>query len=49
MRSPDFAGDIASALVLLTFYMKDTVVLRVAAICSNVALLVYGGGLHLAP
>lgn len=49
MHSTDVVGYIASALVLITFYMKDMVALRVAAICSNVAFLVYGGSLHLAP
>jgi len=49
MRSVDVAGYIASALVFAAFYMKDMVPLRVAAICSNVAFLVYGGVMHLAP
>ena len=49
MRSVDIVGYVASALVLITFYMKDMVALRIAAICSNVAFLAYGGGLHLAP
>jgi hypothetical protein len=33
----------------LTFYMKDMVPLRVVALCSNVAFLIYAGMLHLAP
>jgi hypothetical protein len=45
----DFDGYIASSLVFLTFYMKDMVPLRVAALCSNVAFLIYAGTLHLAP
>ena len=36
-------------LVLLTFYMKEMVPLRAAALCSNVAFLIYGGLLHLTP
>jgi len=35
--------------VFLTFYMKDMVPLRVAALFSNVAFLIYGVGLHLMP
>jgi len=42
-------GYTASALVVLTFYMKDMVSLRIAALCSNVAFLVYGIGLGLGP
>jgi CRP/FNR family cyclic AMP-dependent transcriptional regulator len=49
MRAIDFAGYIASGLVLVTFYMKDMVSLRVAALCSNVAFLIYGMGLGLIP
>ena len=49
MRAVDCVGYIASFLVLLTFYMKEMVPLRAAALCSNVAFLVYGGSLHLTP
>lgn len=49
MRWVDFAGYIASSLVFLTFYMKGMVPLRVVALCSNVAFLIYGGTLHLVP
>jgi hypothetical protein len=49
MRSWDFVGYIACTLVLLTFYMKDMISLRVAALCSNVAFLTYGIGLDLMP
>ncbi|WP_407180449.1 cyclic nucleotide-binding protein [Bradyrhizobium sp. STM 3562] len=49
VRWVDFAGYIASSLVFLTFYMKDMVALRLIALCSNVAFLVYAGLLHLAP
>jgi CRP/FNR family transcriptional regulator, cyclic AMP receptor protein len=36
------AGYLASALVLATFCMKTMIPLRCAAICSNVAFIVYG-------
>jgi hypothetical protein len=49
MRSLDIVGYIACGLVLLTFYMKDMVALRVTALCSNVAFLTYGVGLDLMP
>jgi hypothetical protein len=49
MRSWDVVGYIACALVLLTFYMKDMVSLRVAALCSNIAFLTYGISLGLMP
>jgi CRP/FNR family transcriptional regulator, cyclic AMP receptor protein len=42
-------GYLASALVVLTFYMKDMVPLRIAALCSNVAFIIYGVGLDLGP
>jgi hypothetical protein len=42
-------GYVASALVVLTFYMREMVPLRVAALCSNVAFLIYGIGLGLGP
>jgi hypothetical protein len=45
----DLVGYIASSLVFLTFYMKDMIPLRVVALCSNVAFLIYAGMLHLAP
>jgi hypothetical protein len=45
----DFAGYVASSLVFLTFYMKGMVPLRVIALCSNVAFLIYAGTLHLVP
>ena len=40
---------LACSLVLLTFYMKDMLQLRVAALCSNFAFLSYGIALHLFP
>jgi hypothetical protein len=49
MRWLDLAGYAASSLVFLTFYMKGMVPLRVVALCSNVAFLIYGGALHLVP
>jgi CRP/FNR family cyclic AMP-dependent transcriptional regulator len=42
-------GYLASALVVLTFTMKDMVPLRIAALCSNVAFIAYGLGLDLGP
>ena len=49
MQTVYVAGYIASALVFIALYMKDMLPLRVLAICSNVAFLVYGGIMHLAP
>ncbi|MBC9878905.1 hypothetical protein G8O24_16315 [Bradyrhizobium sp. INPA01-394B] len=49
MKWIDLDGYIAASLVFMTFYMKDMVPLRVAALCSNVAFLIYSGALHLAP
>jgi hypothetical protein len=45
----DFSGYVASSLVFLTFYMRGMVPLRLIALCSNVAFLVYAGWLHLVP
>ena len=42
MAASEFIGFIASALVLLTFAMRDTRLLRVIAIFSNVAFIAYG-------
>jgi hypothetical protein len=49
VRWVDLAGYVASSLVFLTFYMKDMIPLRLVALCSNVAFLIYAGSLHLAP
>jgi hypothetical protein len=49
VRWVDLAGYIASSLVFLTFYMKGMIPLRLVALCSNVAFLVYAGALHLLP
>jgi CRP/FNR family transcriptional regulator, cyclic AMP receptor protein len=43
------AGYLASVLVLATFCMKTMIPLRGAAICSNVAFIVYGFYDHLYP
>jgi hypothetical protein len=42
-------GYVASALVLAAFGMKDMVNLRIVAICSNIAFIVYGIALSLLP
>jgi CRP/FNR family transcriptional regulator, cyclic AMP receptor protein len=42
-------GFIASGLVLATFGMKDMINLRIVAICSNIAFIVYGFVLDLPP
>ena len=42
-------GFIASGLVLATFGMKDMVNLRIVAICSNIAFIIYGIVLDLPP
>jgi hypothetical protein len=49
VRWVDLAGYIASSLVFLTFYMRGMIPLRLVALCSNVAFLVYAGALHLLP
>ena len=49
MHSVNVAGYIAFALVFSAFYMKDMVSLRVLAICSNVAFLVFASSIHLVP
>ena len=44
----DLIGYIASFLVFSTFYVKKILTLRLVAICSNVAFILYaiGSGLH---
>ena len=42
-------GFIASALVLAAFGMKDMVNLRIVAICSNLAFIIYALVLNLLP
>jgi hypothetical protein len=49
VRWVDLAGYIASSLVFLTFYMRGMVLLRLVALCSNVAFLIYAFTLDLAP
>jgi hypothetical protein len=49
MQVIDVLGYAASALVFLTFYMKEMVPLRAAALCSNVCFLAYGLSLKLGP
>ncbi len=49
MQRVDLAGYIASSLVFMTFYMRGMVALRLVALCSNVAFLIYAFSLHLAP
>jgi hypothetical protein len=49
MQAIDLMGYAASALVFLTFCMKDMVPLRAAALCSNVCFLGYGLSLELGP
>jgi len=38
----EIPGFVASTLVLLTFAMRDMRLLRITAICSNVAFIIYG-------
>ena len=47
--SLDLIGYVASALVVLTFYMREMVPLRAAALCSNICFLTYGASLELGP
>ncbi len=44
----DLIGYVASFLVFATFYVKKILTLRLIAICSNIAFILYaiGGGLH---
>jgi hypothetical protein len=45
----DFAGYLASTMVLLTFMTKDMRLLRVLAIFSNIAFITYGALVWLPP
>jgi hypothetical protein len=45
----DFTGYLAAGLVLVAFYMRDMVPLRLIALCSNVAFITYGCSLGLTP
>jgi hypothetical protein len=49
MRLWDAAGYLASGLVVMAFCMKDIIPLRVVALTSNIAFLIYGIGLGLIP
>ena len=49
VRWVELAGYVASSLVFSTFYMRRMVPLRLLALCSNVAFLIYAFALHLAP
>jgi CRP/FNR family cyclic AMP-dependent transcriptional regulator len=49
MQTINALGYAASAFVVLTFYMKEMVPLRAAALCSNVCFLAYGLSLKLGP
>jgi len=45
----DVVGYLASILVFAAFCMKDMIPLRLVAVCSNVAFLIYGLALGLVP
>ena len=45
----DLIGYIASSLVFATFYVKKILTLRLIAICSNIAFILYAFGCHLHP
>jgi CRP/FNR family transcriptional regulator, cyclic AMP receptor protein len=49
MHTYDVMGYVASGLVLGAFGMQDMVKLRVVAMCSNVAFLIYALALGLLP
>jgi CRP/FNR family transcriptional regulator, cyclic AMP receptor protein len=49
MRLSEVAGYLASALVVMAFCMRDIVPLRLVAIGSNIAFIIYGIGLGLVP
>jgi hypothetical protein len=49
MRLWDLVGYLAATLVLAAFCMREMVPLRIAALCSNLAFIIYGLGLDLAP
>ncbi|MDP3270181.1 MAG: hypothetical protein Q8M40_14175 [Legionella sp.] len=45
----DLTGYIASILVFATFYVKSILTLRLIAICSNIAFILYALGGNLQP
>ena len=49
MTLSDTIGYVASGLVLAAFCMEEIVPLRLVALCSNVAFLVYGVNMGLMP
>jgi hypothetical protein len=49
MRLWDAAGYLASGLVVMAFCMKDIIPLRVVALISNIAFLIYRIALGRAP
>src|SRR5262245_31694337 len=49
MHTWDVIGYVASTLVLTAFGMKKIIPLRVVAMCSNLAFIIYGLGLGLTP
>lgn len=49
MNESDLFGYLASFLVFATFYMQKTIPLRIAAIASNVAFIVYACSSSLTP
>jgi hypothetical protein len=49
MSNWDAFGYLAAGLVFMAFGMKEMVSLRIVAIFSNLAFVVYGLGLHLTP
>jgi hypothetical protein len=49
MNTWDVIGYVAATLVLTAFGMKNIIPLRVVAMCSNLAFIIYGLGLELTP
>jgi signal transduction histidine kinase len=49
MTFVDALGFVAAALVLVTFYQRQMIPLRLAALASNLAFIAYGLVLGLAP
>ena len=49
MTDWDAIGYLASGLVLAAFCMKEIIPLRIIAVCSNIAFLIYGLALGLVP
>jgi len=49
MSDHDLLGFLASGLVLMTFWMRDMLSLRLVAIASNVAFISYGHVAHILP